>query len=451
MNCPITQSGPERYLNLTKEADEIIASNSIKISQTSRYKYEQCFLKHLELRRLLGNHMIPVGVLASLIVGITVFLFLYFFEIEKYWMYILLITCGVILTILIAAFGFRWKRASKSLKRRKMQSWIAKRFLHWSKKQIKNEKNCNKKRLLIENMLNLAHKFVPTDPESPVTKRCHVIIVDILSDVENESAGFLICVLFQKIFKNEYGVYQENGKVVALRILFAISIYTENMKLKMEVDEILEAFAKDTKIDVKFLDLNTDVIDMDQKIVLEKIDIEKNEIDKRLIDYEFFEDLWNLPEDFCNAYRREIATTFTSDSPDLGSNNNLLALLNEASLRNNNQYVNVSVFLKKKAIDDVLLIHQMQNRIPEIKEVFQSNMNEMRPSLRKMVDPSMNQCSVSRINERNGQVTEESMKSMESMKTLLKNNGDAVSNFNLEGDHHNETQMDGSGKYGQAS
>ena len=323
----------QRFLNLAKEAEEILTSNSIKISQTAKYKYEQSFLKYLELKRLLGNYMIPVGIFTALIVGITVFLFLYLFAIEKYWMYILLITSGVILTLLIAAFGFRWKRASKCLKQGEMRSWIAKRFFMWSKRELAKEQNCNKKRFLIENMLNFAQKFVPLDPEAAETASCAKIISEAINAPENLAGLFLVCILFRKVFRNAENKYVEQGKQVAMRVLLGMLNYSTNEELKTEIASMLDAFWKDTNIDVRNSVMNIGFVDMDQKIVLEKSEIERGEMDKRFMDYEFFEDLWNVTDDLVLLFRKEFAVGCTSESPDLSHNNHMLEHMSDASLQ----------------------------------------------------------------------------------------------------------------------
>ena len=65
--------------NLTNEADDIIINNNLQISETQKFKFEQCFFKYLKVKRLLDNYMIPFGFLSAFISGTTVFLFLYFF------------------------------------------------------------------------------------------------------------------------------------------------------------------------------------------------------------------------------------------------------------------------------------------------------------------------------------------------------------------------------------
>ena len=407
-----------RFLNLAKEAEEILTSNSIKISQTSKYKYEQSFLKYLELKRLLGNYMIPVGILASLVVGITVFLFLYLFEIEKYWMYILLITSGVILTLLIAAFGFKWKRASKSLKRREMQSWIAKRLFLWSKREVAKEQNCNKKRFLIENLLNLANKFVPIDSDSKEAESCGKIIGDVIDAPENLGALFLICILFKKVYKKSENKFVEKGKNVASRILLGILNNSKNEELRTEIINLLEEFWKDTNIDVRNSVMNIAFVDLEQNIVLEKSDIEKGELDKRVVDYEFFEDLWNLSDDLVLLFRKEFAFASSSDSPDLSINNNMLANINDESVPASLLSPMTEFVVEGKPINECLKQHALINGLTDRLKIVTEGSE--RASFRsKLAECSFNK-NCSRIFEGKYFGSEESVKTLESMRALLK-------------------------------
>lgn len=318
-------------INMTKEADEILSSKSLLISPTGKYKYEQSFLKYLELKRLLGNYMIPLGLITALIVGITVFLFLYLFDIQKYWMYILLITSGVLLTLLIAAFGFRWKRATKMLKRREMNSWIAKRFLQWSLLEIEKEANCNKKRFLIENLLNLHSRFVPTDPDSREASAANEIISRIINAPDNQSPGFLICIIFKKIFRGPAGTYLEAGRTAASKLLVPYLRFTSSEQLKAAILGILDDFYRDTNIDVRMSTLNAGFIDPEEEVKLEKEAIENPRCGLVMMDCEFFEDVWKVDEHVLEAFHKELGSEVPSESPELSHPSNILQHLEDQS------------------------------------------------------------------------------------------------------------------------
>ena len=335
-----------QFLNLTKEADEILISKSLKISTIAKYKYERSFFKSLELKRLLGNYMIPLGLLAAVIVGITVFLFLYLFEIEKYWMYILLITCGVLLTIVITWIGFQWKRSKKNLKRREMKTWFIKRFLIWSKREIKKELNCNKKRFLLENMLNIYKKFGVTFEEIRELKNaenndavkvkisCEKIMSDVINDSENLPAIYLICILFKKVFKMSDRNYELTGSKVAKKLLKPMLEYTTCDKLKTEILGIVRDFCNEKDLNETLSNVGSTMKQWDQQILLQKSEIEKGEIDKKLIDYEFFEDLWMIDDAIMDALRKEHCAYMQIESiVDTSQNKNILAMLSDSSVK----------------------------------------------------------------------------------------------------------------------
>lgn len=317
--------------NLTKEAEEILNSKSLKISPTAKFKYEQSFIKYLELKRLLGNYSIPLGVIAALLIGITVFLFLYCFDIQKYWMYVLLITSGVILTILIAVFGFFWKRASLRLKRRQMNNWIAKRFFSWSETEINKEQNLNRKRFLIENFLDLHTRFSPPNPESKGAVKAAQTIKDIINNEQNQAPICLICIIFKKVFHGHGKVYNEAGRNVATKILAPIAKHSTNEPLKTEINKIIDDFWRDTNIDVRMSTLNVGFMDPEEDVVLEKKMIEGGTCGTILLDCVFFEDLWKIDDDVMELYRKDFFQNCPSETPELTCPPNILNQLNDTS------------------------------------------------------------------------------------------------------------------------
>lgn len=279
--------------------DESPANYKIAFTLEERTKYIQEFSDYIDMSKFLGDYSMHLIMVVFLIASAAIF-FIVIIEgnPDDFWYGIYGgITVGGF--IIFGFIGFKIKKKARKVRLEHLIDFIFDRMMIWTRNKLRKTKNEDDKRILIENIVSTFYDYTKFKNVKLWDKNLDLHNLSVIINAkENESSILLSMRLFDLIYTNDDGSYNEGGFLIITKVFLPILNLSSNPTLGSTLLTIIRKFMIDTKMNVfKSKVINKRALTKDDIVlVTNKLFKEQNFLD-------LFENIWKCQTVYKHTYK----------------------------------------------------------------------------------------------------------------------------------------------------